>query len=57
MTKTNLKKTMEREHVRGRKNYFKLWDALTLLYTLGLLSDTERETMLQVNHELSSKRG
>ena len=57
MTKTNLKKTMEREYVLGRKEYFRLWDALTLLYTLGLLSDSERETMLKVNHELSSKRG
>lgn len=57
MTKTNLKKTMEREYVRGRKEYFRLWDALTLLYSLGLLSESEREAMLQFNHELSSKRG
>lgn len=57
MTKTNLKKALEREYVRGRKDYFRLWDALTLLYNLGLLSESEREAMLQFNHELSSKRG
>lgn len=57
MTKTNLKNAMKREYVRSRKDYLRLWDALNLLYKLGLLSDSERETMLKVNHELSSKRG
>lgn len=55
MKKSDLEKVMKQEHTAGNKRYLRLWDALNLLYNKGLLTDSERETMVIVNHRLSVK--
>lgn len=56
MTKKNIETVMRKEHEAGERRYNRLWDALTLLYKLGLVSVSEREIIVNVNHDLSKDR-
>ena len=53
MTKSNLKAVMKREYEKGIAKYNKLWDALNYLYQKGLVTETEREMIKEINHDLS----
>lgn len=55
MTKTNIKNVMKKEYEKGTRQYNRLWDALTLLWKLGLVTDSEREYIKEVNHDISKE--
>ena len=52
MTKSNLAAVMKREYKKGISKYNKLWDALNYLYHMGLITESEREIIKQINHDL-----
>lgn len=52
MTKSNLSAVMKREYKKGISKYNKLWDALNYLYHMGLITESEREIIKQINHDL-----
>lgn len=53
MTKSAIKNVMKKEYEAGSRRYNRLWDALTLLYKLGLVTESEREYIKEVNHDIS----
>ena len=55
MTRSNLTAVMKREYTKGISKYNKLWDALNYLYNMGLITESERELIKQINHDLSKK--
>ena len=55
MTKTNIKNVMKKEYEKGSRQYNRLWDALTLLWKLGLVTDSEHEYIKEVNHDISKE--
>lgn len=56
MTKSQLKSVMKREYEKGISKYNKLWDTFNYLYSVGLMTDNERETIKAYNHELSKSK-
>lgn len=56
MTKSALKTVLTVEYHKSEKKYTRLWDALIYLYKLGLVSESEHETMVEVNHSLSGTK-
>ena len=53
MTKKNLETVMKKEYQKGTAKYNRLWDALILLYRVGLVTVSEMENIKQINHDLS----
>lgn len=53
MNKKNLETVMKKEYQKGTAKYNKLWDALQLLFRLGLISVSEMENIKTINHDLS----
>lgn len=56
MTKSKIAAVMKREYEKGIPKYNKLWDALNYLYNMGLITESEREVIKQINHDLSKNK-